>query len=415
MSIFSSLYIGMTGLRVNEAGLAVVGDNIANMNTVGFKASRAAFSDVLNQTIIGSAGFSEQGQGSAVQAIQRLHTQGALLQTGVSTDLAIGGNGFFVVRGEAQGGEGQFYTRNGQFRIDSEGFLTTLGGLRVQGYPALASGALDTSLGDLQVGLQKSPPIATTLASLRLNLDPNTDTVTDSAGPHYAASFTVFDSLGNAHDVDLEFTHQDDGSWTYDATVDGAEVSGGTPGDPPQNIGSGTLVFDTSGQLDEGASSITDFDVNFEGADPQTIAMDFAGSTGVNQPSSIEFVDQNGQAPGDLAFVTVEPDGTISGSFSNGDTLALGQLALALFQATDRLDAIGGNLYRQGSGTDEPAIGVANAGGRGEIFSGALEQSNVDLTNEFTQMITTQRGFQASSRTVSTANTLLGELVNLGR
>jgi flagellar hook protein FlgE len=412
MSIFSSLYIGMTGLRVNEQGLTVVGDNIANMNTVGFKASRAAFADVLNQTIIGSAGFSQQGQGSAVQAIQRVHTQGGLLQTGVSTDLAVGGNGLFVVRGEAQGGEGQYYTRNGQFRIGSEGFLETLGGLRVQGYPGLASGALDPSLGDLQVGLQKSQPIQTTLANLRLNLDPNTDPT--GPAPHFSTSFTVFDSLGKPHDVDLEFTNAGGGLWTYEAFIDGADAVGGTPGTPIP-VGDGSLVFDTSGQLDVGASTINDLTADFIDAETQTIVTDFTGSTQVNQPSTIEFVDQNGQAPGDLAFFTVEPDGTIRGSFSNGDSRALGQVALALFQATDQLDAIGGNLYRQGTATDEPAIGVANAGGRGQIFSGALEQSNVDLTNEFTQMITTQRGFQASSRTVSTANTLLGELVNLGR
>ncbi|MEZ4265421.1 MAG: flagellar hook protein FlgE [Myxococcota bacterium] len=413
MSIFSSLYIGMTGLRVNEQGLTVVGDNIANMNTVGFKASRASFSDVLNQTIIGSGGFSQQGQGSAVQAIQRVHSQGGLLQTGVSTDMAIGGNGFFVVRGEAQGGEGQFYTRNGQFRIGADGFLETLGGLKVQGYPGLTSGALDTSVGNLQVGLQKSQPIETTLANLRMNLDPNTDP--NGTAPHFSTSITVFDSLGNPHDVDLEFTNTGNGTWSFEAFVDGAEVEGGAPGDIPVPVGTGSLVFDTAGQLDVGSSTFGELNATFDDASAQTIVLDFTGSTGVNQASTIEFVDQNGQAPGDLAFFTVEPDGTIRGSFSNGDTRALGQLAIAQFQANDKLDAIGGNLYRQGTDTDEPAIGVANSGGRGQIFAGALEQSNVDLTNEFTQMITTQRGFQASSRTVSTANTLLGELVNLGR
>ncbi len=413
MSIFSSLYIGMTGLRANEQGLTVVGDNIANMNTVGFKASRASFADVLNQTIIGSGGFSQQGQGSAVQAIQRVHTQGGLLQTGVSTDMAVGGNGFFVVRGEAQGGEGQFYTRNGQFRIGAEGLLETLGGLKVQGYPGLVDGTLGTSLGNLQVGLQKSQPLATTLATLRINLDPNADET--GPAPQFSTSFTVFDSLGNPHDVDVEFTKTSENNWSFEAFTDGAEVSGGLPGDPPVSVGTGSLVFDAAGQLDTGSSTFGTLNANFAGAQPQSIDLDFTGSTGINQPSTIEFVDQNGQAPGDLAFFTVEPDGTIRGSFSNGDTRALGQLAIALFQANDKLDAIGGNLYREGTGTDEPAIGVAGSGGRGQIFAGALEQSNVDLTNEFTQMITTQRGFQASSRTVSTANTLLGELVNLGR
>ncbi|MGM0577159.1 MAG: flagellar hook protein FlgE [Myxococcota bacterium] len=425
MSIFSSLYIGRSGLRVNETGFQVVGDNIANMNTVGYKSRRAVFADILNQTIIGTAGISELGQGSAVQAVQRLHTQGAMSQTGVTTDLAVGGNGMFIVEGQAAGGEGQFYTRNGQFRIDQDGFLVNADGMRVQGFPANQEGVLSTSLGDLKVGLQTSPPEASTEAILQVNLDPNEETVPagatfDPTAPEETAAFSnsveVFDSVGNAHQVDVYYVHEADGSWSWHAVTEGSELEGGTAG--PTELGSGTVEFDENGNLVSGQTA--DVTAEFAGAAEQTVTLDFTGSTsvaksGTSDASTVLFVDSDGRASGELAFLDVEEDGTIRGSFSNGDVRVLGRLALAQFQAPDKLSDIGENLYARAPGSGDPTIGVPNAGGRGQIFEGSLEQSNVDLTNEFNQMIIHQRGFQASSRTISTANAMLAELVNLGR
>lgn len=427
MSIFSSLYIGMSGMRVNETGFQAVGDNIANMNTVGFKGSRAVFADVLNRTVLGTAGVSEMGQGAAVQGVQRLHTQGALLQTGITTDLAIGGNGFFLVHGEAAGGEGTFYTRNGQFLIDSDGLLVNTAGLQLQGYTADDNGVLGTALGDLAVGNQTSPPSATSEVGLAVNLDPNEAVNTfDPADLEGTASFsttvTVYDSLGNAHQVDVYFTNNDNGSWEWHAFAEGDELEGGAPG--PTEIAAGSVSFNTDGELDTEVGN--SFNVTFAGATAQGVTLDFgeslttdggdgSGSSSFAGGSAIHFVAQDGFAAGNLTFLTVDPDGTIQGSFSNGDTRVLGQVALANFNAPQELDSVGGNLFRLGPGAGEPVVGAANTGGRGQIISGGLEQSNVDLTNEFTQMIVTQRGYQAASRTITTANAMLGELVNLIR
>ncbi len=430
MSIFSSLYIGMSGMRVNESGFSVIGDNIANMNTVGFKSGRGVFADVLNQTILGSAGVSTLGQGASVQGIQHLHTQGALLQTGVTTDLAVGGNGLFIVKGEANGGEGTFYTRNGQFSLDSDGFLVSHAGLKLQGFPADDVGNIQPTLGDLQVAGATSPPNPTGQVDLTVNLDPN-EAVTGAFDVNdientsaFSSSVTMFDSLGNAHDVEVYYTHTGPGQWEWNAVLDGGELEGGAAGTPTV-IASGSLAYNTDGVLTDEVGG-NPLNVQFAGATAQDIVLDFgdsittdggtgAGSTSHAGGSSVNLVSQDGFGAGDLTFLEVAPDGTIQGRFSNGDTRVLGQIALAVFSATDELEGIGGNLFAATPETGDPAVGVANAGGRGELFSGALEQSNVDLTNEFTQMIVMQRGFQASSRTITTGNTMLGELINLIR
>lgn len=429
MSIFSSLYIGMSGMRVNESGFAVIGDNIANMNTVGFKSGRGVFADVLNQTLLGSAGVSSLGQGASVQGIQHLHTQGALLQTGVTTDLAVGGNGLFIVEGEANGGEGTFYTRNGQFSLDSDGFLVSHAGLKLQGFPADDQGNIQPTLGDLQVAGATSPPNPTTAIDLTVNLDPNEDVTAafdvndiENTSAH-SSSVTVFDSLGNAHDVEVYYTHTAPGEWSWNAVIDGAQIEGGAA-DTPTIVASGTLSYNTDGQLTDETGGA--FNVQFAGATAQDVVLDYGdsintdGGTGEGSSShaggsSVNLVSQDGFGAGDLTFLEVAPDGTIQGRFSNGDARVLGQIGLAVFSATDELQGVGGNLFAATPDTGEPAVGVANAGGRGELFSGALEQSNVDLTNEFTQMIVTQRGFQASSRTITTSNTMLGDLINLIR
>ncbi len=413
MSIFSSLYIGMSGMRVNETGFAVVGDNIANMNTIGYKASRGNFADVLNRTIVGAAGVAELGQGAVVDGIRRIHTQGALLQTGVETDLAIGGNGFFMVEGEASGGFGTFFTRNGMFRLDQEGFMVNGNGLKIQGFAADQEEQLATTLSSLKLGTQVSPPEATENVSIEVNIDPSseviaggfdeTDAATMADTANFASTVTVFDSLGEAHDLDLYWEKTGTNTWTVHAAF----------GD--DQIGFQDITFDTDGNIT--APDPPEFGVTntFGGGASQDIVIDLTDTTQVAKESSVIFVDADGRPPGDLSFLTVDLDGSVAGAFNNGDVRLLGKLAIATFQANDELENVGGNLFKRGPGSDDPAIGLPNSGGRGQIFSGALEQSNVDLTNEFTQMITTQRGFQAASRTISTANQMLAELVNLNR
>ncbi len=431
MSLLASLYTGQSGLRANGLDLSVIGDNIANANTIGFKGARTAFEDAIAQTLIGvqSASGAERGLGARVQAIQRILTQGALLNTGLATDLAIQGNGFFMVSGSVDGQQGSFYTRAGNFTVDAEGYLVNLDGLRVQGYSADATGALSRMLGDLKVGDATSSPRATTTITMKANLQadatiPPAWDITDPDGTsNFSTGVTVYDSLGRPIEVEVYFRRTAAGSWEWHAVTDGSNVQGGTAGTLSE-IADGTLTFDTEGKL---VSQTANSNFNpVDAVQPQALTFDFgddtsSGGTGLNgitqfaSPSAVSFLNQDGYASGDLASVTIESDGTIVGTFTNGQTRTLGQVALADFEAPDQLRRIGGNLYAETQDSGQPTIGEAGAGGRGSIVSGALEQSNVDLATEFIRMIGAQRGFQANSKVISTSDQLLAELMTLKR
>lgn len=426
MSLMSSLYTGVTGLDTTSTELSVIGDNIANANTIGFKAGRAAFEDALAQTLIGGA---QRGLGSRLQAIQKLMSQGALANTGLATDLAISGNGFFQVKGSHNGVDGSYFTRAGQFTVDNSGFLVNLDGLRVQGYGADAAGIISGTVGDLDVGSATSPPKATSTITLKANLDASEAVLPaafDPANPattsNFSTSTTVYDSLGKAHQVDVYFKKTAAGAWEYHALTDGGGVQGGTAGTASE-IANGTLTFDTSGRLTATTQAGT---FNPLGAvQPQALTFNFGtgtaaapGTDGVTQfanKSEASFINQDGFTSGQLASVAIDPDGQVVGTFTNGQTRALGAVALANFQAPDELSRIGGNLFSNTPGSGQPTVGRAGTGGRGAIIAGALEQSNVDLSGEFVRMIAAQRGFQANSKTISTADQLLAELIQLKR
>ena len=424
MSILSSMYIANSGMRANEAAIGVIGDNLAHLNTIGFKGSRAVFSDVLYRTVFGSGPPSQAGLGTQIQAIQRMVTQGGLVGTGLVTDVAIAGDGFLIVDGEGPRGDGRYFTRNGQLEIDQEGFLINPTGMRVQGFMANSDGSLQATLKDLEIAGQVHQPRATQLVNIEVNLDattPQNPVAFDPANPDTTSQFsttvTVFDSLGVAHQVDVYFERGAGNTWTYHVMVDGTEV-GQAPG--PIEIGNGTLTFDGNGNL-QNETVTTPATVTFSGASPQTITFDFGDETVPNGsrqqtgPNSIEFLDQDGFAAGLLEFFTINTDGTVVGTFSNGQQRNLAQLALAHFGAPQELRAEGENLFQESQLSGEPVIGEPLTDGRGAIVSGTLEQSNVDLSTEFTQMIISQRAFQASSRTITTADQMLVELVNLKR
>lgn len=420
MSITSSLYIGMSGMRTNESAIGVIGNNIANLNTIGFKGSRAVFADLLSKTVLGTAGASQSGQGAALAAVQRMVSQGALLGTNVTTDLAVSGEGYFVV---ANPSGDRFFTRNGQLQVDNQGYLTTVEGLRLQGYPANATGTLQTGIGDLQVGRMTAPPSATTEVTMRVNLDrgdelfPAGFDINDPSNTaSHTSTITVYDSLGAAHQLEVYYTQVSPGEWTWNAVAPQSALDGSDATDPVV-VASGTLVFDADGNLvSETQSQST---VTFFGATTQDLTFDFgddlSGSTSYASRSANISESQNGYGVGALSFVEIGVDGTITGTFSNGREMVLAQLALARFQAPHALNAIGGNLFAETQSSGQPAIGAPGTGGRGDILSGVLEQSNVDLTNEFTSLILAQRGFQAASRTITTADEMLAEVVNLKR
>jgi flagellar hook protein FlgE len=430
MSLLTALYSGATGLEANSTELSVVGDNIANANTIGFKAARADFADQMAETLIGTGGNNGQrGLGTRVQMIQKLLTQGAINSTGISTDLAIQGGGFFVVSGNSGGQQGTYYTRSGQFNVDKDGFMTNMDGLRVQGYTADDSGLVNAAaLGDLKVGNAAALPKATTQVTVRANLDADAvppapfDAANAATTSNFSTSMTVFDSLGKGHQVDVFFRKNGAGDWEWHALSDGGGLAGGAPGTPTEVAG-GTASFDSSGRL-TATTGTSNFNPN-GATNPQPLTFNFGtpfptgtGADGLTQfsgTSSASFLNQDGYASGDLARISVDSKGEIVGAFTNGQNRVLGQVALASFTAPDQLMRTGSNLYASVPSAGSPNVGQPSTAARGAIVAGALEQSNVDLASEFIRMIAAQRGFQANSKTLTTADSLLAELMTIKR
>lgn len=433
MSLMSALTTGVSGINANSQELGVVGDNIANSNTVGYKSSRAAFADAMAEQIVGAGGTSgaQRGLGSKMQTIQRIMTQGSLSNTGIATDLAIEGNGFFVVKGSHNGQVGNFYSRAGQFTIDRDGYLVNLEGLRVQGYSADANGTITTvALGDLKVGSASTAPKMTDAITVRANLqsDAPTPAAFDPVNPrttsNFSTSISIYDSLGKPHQVDIYYRATGAGGWEWFALTDGGGTTGGTAGQNVQ-IGNGTLTFNPNGSLQDATGTAVTFNplnatqnqaftLNFG----TTVASGGTGLDGVTQfaaPSAASFLSQNGYQAGDLSRVTFDSQGRAIGAFSNGQSRVLGQVALASFSAPDRLARTGSNLYAESVDSGVATIGTPATANRGSVMAGALEQSNVDLAAEFVRMIAAQRGFEANSKTVTTADQLLQELMALKR
>jgi flagellar hook protein FlgE len=427
MSIWTSLYTGSSGLSAHGDAISIVGDNIANVSTVGFKSSRASFRDVLGGR--GANGHA-LGAGVRMQGADTQFGQGSFLSTGASLDFAIHGNGFFMVQGQVDGQAGTYYTRDGRFHLDDEGFVVNSDGLRLQGYAIDSAGQVQPTTGDLELGGQ-SPPLATTTVDMAANLDPSSTVLapwdpTDPDGTsNYSTSVTVYDSLGAPHRVDVYFRNNGANAWEWHAMVDGGELTGGTPGVPTE-IADGTLSFTPNGELD--VETINNSSADFVGATPgQTITFDFGdaittdggtGLTGTTQfsgPFSINSLHQDGYGAGELVDVMVAEDGTVTGMYSNGQSRPVARLALATFQSEHGLDRAGDQLFSATVESGEALIGAAGTGSRGTVYSGMLEGSNVDLGNELVNLIAFQRAFQSNARTVSTADEMLAEIANLKR
>ena len=426
MSIWSSLYTGRSGLTAHGDAINVVGDNIANVSTVGFKSGSANFNDVLGRRTVGGDNL---GAGVQMGGVSQGFGQGSFLQSGGSLDYAIQGGGFFEVVGSHDGVESSYYTRNGRFSLSSEGLLVNEDGLRVQGYQVDANGDVVGGTGDIEIG-GMSPPSATTMADLDFNLDPSVsgagpfDPLDPSATSDHQTEMTVYDSLGNAHEVSMFFVNNGAGAWEWHAMVDGGELNGGTP-DQLTEIADGTLSFDTNGNLDTEALNASSAD--FVGATPgQAIAFDFgdaittdggtgSGSSQVAGPFSTESIDQDGREPGQLVDVITSDDGTVSGLYSNGETEPLAKLAIAAFRAPEGLRREGDQLWSASRDSGQALLGEAGTSGRGSVASGALEGSNVDLGEQLVTLIAYQRAFQANARTISTADEMLTEVANLKR
>ncbi len=439
MTLISTLFSGQSGLEGTSEDLSVIADNIANSDTIGFKSSRADFEDALAQSVLGAG---QIGTGTQLQAVQKILSQGAITNTGVATDLALSGSGFFVVAGNHNGVDTNYYTRAGQFSIDKNGLLVNPDGLDVQGYSADSSGNVGSLIGNLNIGAQTTPPQATTTVTMKANLDSNAtipaapwDPTNAAATSNFSTGVTVYDNLGNAIPAQVYFVKTAAG-YDYHVTTDGSHLAAPAVAGTNTEIAGGSLSFDPlgSGKLNQVTVNAADTFQPVGQANPQTINFNFGdpltsngvtpivgntGLSGVTQfsgnPSAVSFVNQDGYASGSLASIAIDQNGLITGSFTNGSNRDLGQVAVATFQSPDKLERSGGNLFAQDAESGDPAVGVAGSSGRGSITSGALEQSNVDLSNEFIHMIAAQRNFQADGKSITTADSLLSELMNIKR
>jgi len=543
MTILSSLYSGVSGLTTNGNALSIIGDNIANVNTIGFKASRTTFADVMASSLTGS-GTNQVGQGARLASIDVQYTQGSFQTTTNPTDLSVDGKGFFVLADS----NGVYYSRAGQFHFDAGGNLVNPSKINVQGYGVDTSGNVTGALGDINVSGISSAPNATTSVEVDANLDSRESAIgtgqtvlsgasaassttagdtliinidsdgaqtitlaTSATGAAVAADIqakvqaltaatssnqgaydsftctynvgagsyklvsgsnssssvaavsggtaqaalklstatgssttgafdvdnplstsnfstapTFYDSLGNGHQVNIYFRKDDTNDWSWYAVTNSTDNANGTGNEVQAR---GNLQFNTSGLLydmDSITSPTGGFDFSGGGSLNQTIAFDFgtqvidgaSGSDGIAQyglTSTTNYLGQDGYTSGSLRNFSVNNEGLITGNFSNGRTVNIAQVGLATFQSNEGLTRLGGNLFLETAASGQPIIGQPSSGGRGNISSNSLEQSTVDLAQEFVNMITNQRGFQANSRTITTTDELLQELINLKR
>ena len=470
MGVSSALFSGVSGLNANGNAMSVIGNNIANANTIGFKSSRALFGDLLSSQISGSGGTSQIGRGVGMSIVDNVFSQGTFENTETNTDLAVEGSGFFIVSDPATGNASNNYTRAGAFRFDAEGNMVNPEGYNVMGYELDENG--DT-IGDLtpiradtQSFTQANP---TSSVDLNTNLDSDAQTLpalatsspltdsdhfdpTDPSGTsNYATSIQVFDSLGSTHLMTTYFTKTAEQTWDWNTVVDGGELTGGAAAGELEVVGNGTLEFDASGDLvyingsplyegftDAGATSgdrstwpasdeygdpefprptanTTDGDLTWNNGalQNQQVAIDMQ-TTQYASPSVVVSQEQDGFGTGTLVKLSVDEEGNVIGNFSNGTPRKLMRLALAKFTNPNALTKAGKNMYNESGGSGVPIIGTVGSG-VGSIFTNSLEQSNVDLAQQFVKMITTQRGFSANSKTITTTDEMLAEVINLKR
>ena len=429
--VLRAMFSGVSGLRAEGEALGVVGDNIANVNTVGFKAQRAVFQDVLGHSILAGTSSALPGSGVRMGDVQQLFTQGSITNTGVSTDVALNGDGFLVVQGTVDGITGNFYTRAGQLTLDKDGFIVNQQGLNVQGYLANADGTLQASVNDLQVPTASLQPFATTGIQVTANLDPRDPVLTfDVTQPattsNFSTSISVFDSLGTARTLDVYFNNAGGNLYNYSVVAHGEDLAGGTAG-VDQIVGTGTLQFNSDGALD--TATTPPLSVSFAGGATanQPIELDFGpditndGSTGLlgttqfASDSAVSSQSQDGYTSGEFSGLAIDGTGLVQGLYTNGQKVTIGQLAVAKFRSNDGLGRAGQNLWIETRESGTAALGGASTGGRASVSAGALESSNVDLGEEFVGLIQHQRSFSANSKTITTADEMLQELINIKR
>ncbi|OFZ21036.1 MAG: flagellar hook protein [Bdellovibrionales bacterium GWB1_55_8] len=426
MGILSSMYTGITGLQGQGEALAIYGDNIANANTVGFKTSRPEFQDVIAKSLKGLLGGNQIGRGTRLAAVNPVFSQGSIVQTESSTDLAITGDGFFVLEGV----DGQSFSRNGAFHFDKDGKLINADGFKVQGFMADEDGKITSKMGDISVNRTVVDAKKTTDVDLFMNLDLRAEVSLkfDPKRPdqtsHFATGATVYDTAGTAHVVTVYFNKTDDGEWTWRAMAKGDEVVGGKKGEMLEQA-RGKLLFDNDGRLKEQITENSSFQFNKGALPDQEIRFNFGEDKNNGGPglqvtqygtaSEAYKTLQDGFTAGTLAGLTFNDDGNLSAIYTNGQTINLAQISLAKFENPEGLFKNGQNRYRESRLSGQPTIGAPSTGGRGRVSSKTIESSTTDIATEFINMMTAQRAFQANSKVVSTADEMMQEVINLKR
>jgi len=415
---------GLSGLNVTSQSLDVIGNNIANSNTVGFKQAEAQFADLYANSLSGATG-SNTGIGAKVAAVAQEFTQGTITPTNNPLDIAINGNGFFRMSDNGA----ITYSRNGQFHLDSNGFIVNNNNLNLTGYTTDTNGnILAADPINVRVSTAALPPQSTSSFSTELNLDSRVTVpaplpafnANDPATYNGTTSGTIFDSLGNSHILSIYFQKNAANTWDMFATVDGQATPAGVPiGVTLNGAGSEPVTFDTSGNLTAPLAPIAvsvdlaTINPTLGATSPLDFTLDLAGTTQFGTAFSVNSLSQNGFSSGSLAGFSIDGEGFISGNYSNGESRTLGQLVLASFSNPQGLTPIGDNQWIESKASGQPLVGAPGTGTIGLLQSSAVEDSNVDLTAELVNMITMQRSYQANAKTIETQDAVLQTLVNL--
>jgi flagellar hook protein FlgE len=419
MSISSSLYSALSGMDAHAIAMQIIGDNVANVHTTGFKNSTAHFEDILGQSLSAVQGTNQTGAGAKVSAVDVDFFQGSFATTNVPTDVAINGRGLFVL-GDPASNE-QFYTRAGHFTMDNQGYYVNTHGLRVQGYlyDDLGQNLIET-LSDIRIELNEMiPPVATAEAEMILNLDDDAGIlVWDPNDPYGTCNFStamnIYDTVGTTHQVQVFFTKTANRTWDWHAMIDGSDIQGGAPG-VLEEYGTGTLTFDVDGELTTGMP------VNFytgaltflNGLTPGATTMDFTETSQYGSASAVQSIAQDGYAAGTVSNVVIDAEGNLVTSYTNGEVKNTARLALADFANLNGLQRKGSTLYQETPISGVPLLNKPAVGGMGTVSGSMLEESNVDLAAEFVSMIIIQRGYQANSKVISTTDEMIAQLLNM--
>jgi len=402
------MYSGLSGLNCYGETMGVVGDNIANLNTTGFKYSSVHFEDLMSQLVPTGSGPGQVGRGSRISEISTVWQQGSLETTADEVDVALTGTGFLILKDGLT--QSLYYTRDGNFSLNDEGYLINAHGYRVQGKaidPVTGTpSGVDT---DIVLTQNYAAPKATTDVDMVMNLDANA-----AVAGTYNTAITVYDNLGNAHSLDMQFTKDAANTWSISGNLDGVDITanitdqgGGGPSD---------MVFDANGTMLSGGL----YSIDLSAYNVGTVNLDTrntpGGSTTQYAASSVtNYASQDGYGPGFLQRISINNEGIITGHYSNGQIIPQYQLTLARFNAPGKLYREGGNAYTETEDSGVPLTGSPGTNGLGKVSSNALEQFNVDLGNEFVHMILYQRAFQANSRIITTVDSMMEEVLALKR